>query len=73
MSDKISKILLHPIVVKRIRKPNESYGDTVEKLARKLGVDLVVKTYTRMSGQDCNCKNRKNKLNKQIPYNNEIS
>lgn len=40
-------------------------GDTVEKITKVTGIKNIVK---RVAGDDCGCEERKNKLNKLVPY-----
>ena len=48
----------------RKRKP-KGLGDTVENVLKATGVDKIAKF---ILGEDCNCDERKEKLNKIFPY-----
>ena len=50
----------------RTRKPNsQGLGDTVEKVLQATGIDKLAKF---VLGEDCNCEERKQKLNHLFPY-----
>ena len=40
-------------------------GDTIEEVFKKTGISYVAK---KALGEDCGCKERKEKLNKMFPY-----
>ena len=46
---------------------SKGLGDTIEKVTVAIGIKPVVK---RIFGKDCGCEERKEKLNKMIPYKN---
>ena len=61
-------------MTKKIDKRTKAYkesqkakglGDTVEKITKATGIDKLVKF---VAGEDCGCKERKEKLNKLFPY-----
>jgi hypothetical protein len=50
----------------RTRKPkSQGLGDTVEKVLQATGIDKLAKF---VLGEDCNCEERKQKLNHLFPY-----
>lgn len=50
----------------RKRKPKaQGLGDTVEQITKATGIDKLVKF---IAGEDCNCNERKAKLNRMFPY-----
>ena len=50
---------------------SKGFGDTVEKFAEATGIKKVVKAISKVTKKDCGCKNRKDTLNKVLPYNKE--
>ncbi len=49
---------------------SKGLGDTVEKVASALKIDVVVEKVAKMAGkEDCGCKKRKQLLNEKFPYN----
>jgi hypothetical protein len=44
---------------------SKGLGDSVEKVLKATGIDKVAK---KILGDDCNCQQRKNTLNKLFPY-----
>ena len=51
-----------------IFKSDKGLGDTVERFTKATGIKKVVDTISEVTGKDCNCGKRKEKLNKLIPY-----
>ena len=47
-------------------KEDKGLGDTIERITKATGIKKVVKS---VMGDDCGCNERKDKLNKLIPYN----
>ena len=47
------------------KRQSKGLGDTVEKVFQSVGIDKLVKF---VSGEDCNCEERKEKLNALFPY-----
>jgi len=43
-------------------------GDTVAKVAHKIGIDKIADAYTNHTGRDCGCGKRQQILNKLVPY-----
>jgi hypothetical protein len=48
-----------------IKQESKGLGDTVEKILDKTGIGKIAKF---ILGEDCNCDERKEKLNKMFPY-----
>ena len=46
-------------------KKSKGLGDSIEKVLKATGIDKVAK---KILGDDCNCQERKNILNKLFPY-----
>lgn len=50
---------------------SQGFGDDVEKVAKKLGLDRVADRIAKAVGKDdCGCAARKQALNKAFPYKN---
>ena len=47
---------------------SKGLGDTIEKITVATGIKQVVDTVSEVTGKDCGCKARKEKLNKMFPY-----
>tara|TARA_R100001460_G_scaffold44668_2_gene81525 strand:+ start:5303 stop:5458 length:156 start_codon:yes stop_codon:yes gene_type:complete len=47
---------------------SKGLGDTIEKITVATGIKQAVDTYTKKTKKECNCKKRKEKLNKMFPY-----
>ena len=43
---------------------SKGLGDTVQKIAKKVGADKIAKTYEKVTGKPCGCGNRQDTLNK---------
>jgi hypothetical protein len=43
-------------------------GDTIEAITEATGIKKVVEVFSEITGVDCNCDARKEKLNKIFPY-----
>jgi hypothetical protein len=55
---------------KKVTK-SRGFGDDVEKVAKKLGLDRVADSVTKAVGKkDCGCGKRRDALNKAFPYKN---
>jgi len=48
---------------------SKGLGDTIEKIAKKVGADKVAKTYEKVTGKPCGCSQRRDNLNRAFPYN----
>ena len=44
---------------------SKGFGDTVEKITKATGIKSL---FDNVIGANCNCKERKEKLNKKFPY-----
>ena len=51
-------------------KLSKGLGDSVEKVLKATGIDKVAK---KVLGDDCNCQQRKNTLNKLFPYSRQFT
>ena len=49
-----------------ILKTDKGLGDTIERITKATGIKKVVDTLSEVTGKDCNCGKRKEKLNKFI-------
>jgi hypothetical protein len=50
---------------RRKRKKHRGLGDTIEAIARATGIKAVVH---RVAGEKCGCEERREALNKILPY-----
>jgi|TARA_R100001082_G_C4289864_1_gene127705 hypothetical protein len=48
---------------------SKGLGDTIEKITKATGIKKVVNKVSEITGKDCGCNERKDKLNKLFPYN----
>ena len=55
------------------KKKSEGLGDTVEKITTATGIKKVVEVFSKVTGVDCNCDARKEKLNRLIPYRKKVN
>ena len=44
-------------------------GDSVEKLTKATGIKKVVDTVSKVTGKPCGCGQRRDNLNRMLPYN----
>ncbi|MEY3500838.1 MAG: hypothetical protein RL308_2507 [Bacteroidota bacterium] len=56
----------------RGRKP-KGLGDTIEAITEATGIKAVVEVFSKATGIDCGCDQRKEKLNKLFPYNQKVN
>ena len=49
---------------------SKGLGDSIEKITQATGIKKVIDKVNEVTGKDCGCKKRKDKLNKLFPYNN---
>jgi hypothetical protein len=60
-----------PLAVKGIallaRPEDRGIGDTVERMARLAGGKTLAQWYKELTGRDCGCANRKERLNRMYP------
>tara|TARA_B100001559_G_C16303385_1_gene530691 strand:- start:193 stop:360 length:168 start_codon:yes stop_codon:yes gene_type:complete len=50
-----------------IQKP-KGFGDTLANGFKMIGVDKLADKYSQVTGKDCGCSKRQEKLNNLIPY-----
>ena len=55
------------------KQKSKGLGDSIEKLTEVTGIKKVVETFSEITGIDCNCDERKVKLNNLFPYNRNIN
>lgn len=55
------------------KRQSKGLGDTIEKVTTKTGIKKVVEMFTKATGIDCGCDERKEKLNKLFPYNQKVN
>ena len=55
------------------KQKSKGLGDSIEKLTEATGIKKAVEMFTKVTGVDCNCDERKAKLNKLFPYNGNIN
>jgi hypothetical protein len=54
--------------VQKVVKKSRGFGDTIEKFTTKTGIKAVVDKISEVTGVDCGCQARRDKLNELIPY-----
>ena len=59
-------------MAKRGRKA-KGLGDTIEQITEATGIKAAVKLFTEVTGIDCGCDARKEKLNNLIPYRRNVN
>lgn len=52
-------------------KKVKGLGDVVEAVTTVTGVKAVVDTVAKVTGKDCGCKRRKDRLNQLFPFDKE--
>ena len=52
----------------RGRKKAQGLGDTIEQITEVTGIKSVVEKFSKATGVDCGCDDRKETLNKLFPY-----
>jgi hypothetical protein len=57
----------------RTKKPSQGLGDTIEKITEATGIKKAVETFSKVTGVDCKCEERKAKLNNLIPYRRKVN
>ena len=62
-------------MAKKITKKKESVGlgDTVAKFTKATGIKKIVEVFNSVTGSDCNCDERQEKLNKLFPYKGNVN
>ena len=51
-------------------KKLDGLGDVVELVTTVTGIKAVTEAVSEVTGKDCGCKKRKDKLNKLVPFKN---
>ncbi|HDZ14373.1 hypothetical protein LCGC14_1064290 [marine sediment metagenome] len=51
-------------------KPSQGLGDDIERITEATGIKKAVELFSKATGIDCKCKERKEFLNKKYPRNN---
>jgi len=54
-------------------KKHRGLGDAIEAATRATGIKSVVEKVSEITGRDCGCGNRKEALNKLVPFNQEAA
>ena len=54
--------------MKPLKKLN-GLGDAIEAVTTVTGIKAVTEAVSKATGKDCGCKKRRDKLNKQFPFN----
>ena len=49
---------------------SKGLGDTIEKITTATGIKQVVDKVSNATGKPCGCSERRDKLNRLFPYNN---
>ena len=49
-------------------KKSKGLGDSIEKITKTTGIKSFVDKVNKFLGKDCDCKERKKKLNQFFPY-----
>ena len=47
---------------------SKGLGDTIEKITTVTGIKKVVEAVAKVTGKDCECKARRDALNRTFPY-----
>ena len=55
------------------KKKAKGFGDTLEAITEATGIKAVVEVFSKATGLDCGCSERKEALNKLFPYNRNIN
>lgn len=48
--------------------PSRGLGDTIAKITHATYLDALVNVYTEILGRPCNCEERRDRLNRLVPY-----
>jgi hypothetical protein len=54
-------------------KKSKGLGDTIGAITEATGIKKVVEVFSEVTGVDCGCDARKEKLNKLFPYNRNVN
>jgi len=57
----------------KTKASSKGLGDTIEKITEATGIKKVVETFSKVTGVDCKCEERKAKLNNLIPYRRKVN
>ena len=57
----------------RAKAPSKGLGDTIEKITEATGIKKAVEVFSKATGIDCECEERKVKLNNLIPYRRKVN
>ena len=55
------------------KRKAKGLGDTIEAITEATGIKAVVEVFSKATGLDCGCSERKEALNKLFPYNRNIN
>tara|TARA_R100000152_G_C6696894_1_gene127230 strand:+ start:57 stop:233 length:177 start_codon:yes stop_codon:yes gene_type:complete len=50
------------------QQKSKGLGDTIEKITTATGIKSAIGKLHKVTGRDCGCNKRKEKLNKMFPY-----
>lgn len=53
--------------------PSRGLGDTIAKFTRATYLDALVEIYSGLTGRPCNCEQRREKLNRLVPYRRQVA
>ena len=53
------------------KQKSRGLGDTIEKITTATGIKKVVETVSKVTGKPCDCKERRDTLNRVFPYKNK--
>ncbi|HWE02452.1 MAG TPA: hypothetical protein VG326_08570 [Tepidisphaeraceae bacterium] len=56
---------------RHIAAPPSGLGDVVASLAKRVGADRAAAVFHRLTGRDCGCRKRREKLNRLVPFRTE--
>lgn len=57
----------------RTKASARGLGDTIEQITEATGIKKVVEVFSKATGLDCGCEERKIKLNNLIPYRRKVN
>jgi hypothetical protein len=55
------------------KAPARGLGDTIEQITEVTGIKKAVEVFSKATGLDCGCEERKVKLNNLIPYRRKVN
>jgi hypothetical protein len=55
------------------KTPARGLGDTIEQITEVTGIKKAVEVFSKATGLDCGCEERKVKLNNLIPYRRKVN